>query len=397
VRRVYLDHSATTPVDPEVAELIMTYYTSKFGNPSSIHAFGREAKKGLEDARQQIATLIGAQPEEIVFTSGGTEADNMALIGAALANQKKGNHIITSAVEHHAILDTCKYLEKQGFKLTILPVDEDGLLSVEAVEKALTPETILVSIMHANNEVGTIQPIEEIGKLLQGKGIIFHVDAVQSLGKIPVNVNDLGVNLLTASSHKIYGPKGVGCLYIRKGTRIQALVHGGSQERKRRSGTENLPGIVGFGKACELAGQRMEADSAMIADLRDRLMKGIFDKIDHVKLNGHPTKRVPTNLNVSFEFIEGESLLLSLDMKGIAGSSGSACTSGSLDPSHVLLSMGICHEIAHGSLRLTLGRENTVEDVDYVLEVLPEIVTRLRAMSPLYDRERGCTECILKK
>jgi cysteine desulfurase len=397
VRRVYLDHSATTPVDPEVAELIMTYYTSKFGNPSSIHAFGREAKKGLEDARQQIATLIGAQPEEIVFTSGGTEADNMALIGAALANQKKGNHIITSAVEHHAILDTCKYLEKQGFKLTILPVDEDGLLSVEAVEKALTPETILVSIMHANNEVGTIQPIEEIGKLLQGKGIIFHVDAVQSLGKIPVNVNDLGVNLLTASSHKIYGPKGVGCLYIRKGTRIQALVHGGSQERKRRSGTENLPGIVGFGKACELAGQRMEADSAMIADLRDRLMKGIFDRIDHVKLNGHPTKRVPTNLNVSFEFIEGESLLLSLDMKGIAGSSGSACTSGSLDPSHVLLSMGICHEIAHGSLRLTLGRENTVEDVDYVLEVLPEIVTRLRAMSPLYDRERGCTECILKK
>jgi cysteine desulfurase len=397
VRRVYLDHSATTPVDPEVAELIMTYYTSKFGNPSSIHAFGREAKKGLEDARQQIATLIGAQPEEIVFTSGGTEADNMALIGAALANQKKGNHIITSAVEHHAILDTCKYLEKQGFKLTILPVDEDGLLSVEAVEKALTPETILVSIMHANNEVGTIQPIEEIGKLLQGKGIIFHVDAVQSLGKIPVNVNDLGVNLLTASSHKIYGPKGVGCLYIRKGTRIQSLVHGGSQERKRRSGTENLPGIVGFGKACELAGQRMEADSAMIADLRDRLMKGIFDKIDHVKLNGHPTKRVPTNLNVSFEFIEGESLLLSLDMKGIAGSSGSACTSGSLDPSHVLLSMGICHEIAHGSLRLTLGRENTVEDVDYVLEVLPEIVTRLRAMSPLYDRERGCTECILKK
>jgi cysteine desulfurase len=397
VRRVYLDHSATTPVDPEVAELIMTYYTSKFGNPSSIHAFGREAKKGLEDARQQIATLIGAQPEEIVFTSGGTEADNMALIGAALANQKKGNHIITSAVEHHAILDTCKYLEKQGFRLTILPVDEDGLLSVEAVEKALTPETILVSIMHANNEVGTIQPIEEIGKLLQGKGIIFHVDAVQSLGKIPVNVNDLGVNLLTASSHKIYGPKGVGCLYIRKGTRIQSLVHGGSQERKRRSGTENLPGIVGFGKACELAGQRMEADSAMIADLRDRLMKGIFDRIDHVKLNGHPTKRVPTNLNVSFEFIEGESLLLSLDMKGIAGSSGSACTSGSLDPSHVLLSMGICHEIAHGSLRLTLGRENTVEDVDYVLEVLPEIVTRLRAMSPLYDRERGCTECILKK
>ncbi len=397
MRRVYLDHSATTPVDPEVAQLMLTYYTSKFGNPSSIHSFGREAKKGLEDARQQVANLIGAQPEEIVFTSGGTEADNMALIGTALANVKKGNHIITSAIEHHAIIDTCKYLEKQGFRLTIIPVDDQGLINVADVAKAITPETILVSIMHANNEVGTIQPIAEIGKLLKDKGIVFHTDAVQSLGKIPVNVDDLGVSLLTASAHKIYGPKGVGCLYIRKGTRIQALVHGGGQERKRRSGTENLPGIIGFGKACELAGQRLEEDSAYIADLRDRLMKGILGKIDHVKLNGHPTKRVPTNLNVSFEYIEGESLLLSLDMKGIAGSSGSACTSGSLDPSHVLLAMGICHEIAHGSLRLTLGRENTIEDVDYVLEVLPQIVDRLRAMSPLYDKERGCNECTLKK
>ncbi|HWJ03190.1 MAG TPA: cysteine desulfurase NifS [Verrucomicrobiae bacterium] len=402
MRKVYLDHSATTPVDPEVAQLMLTYYTSKFGNPSSIHSFGREAKKALEDARAQVANLIGAQPEEIVFTSGGTEADNMAILGAAYANKRKGNHIITSAIEHHAILDTCKFLEKQGFKVTVLPVDQEGLVSVEDVAAALTPETILVTLMHANNEVGTIQPIAEIGKLLQGKGIVFHTDAVQSLGKIPVNVQELGVNLLTGSAHKIYGPKGVGCLYIRKGTRIEALVHGGGQERRRRSGTENTPGAIGFGKACQLAGERLEQDSAFIADLRDRLLKGILDRIDHVKLNGHPTNRIPNNVNVSFEFIEGESLLLSLDMQGIAGSSGSACTSGSLDPSHVLLAMGICHEIAHGSLRLTLGRENTQADIDHVLEVLPGIVGRLRAMSPLYDKftkenERGCNSCTLTR
>ncbi|HEX3015358.1 MAG TPA: cysteine desulfurase NifS [Desulfobacteria bacterium] len=388
MRRVYLDHSATTPVDPEVAELMMTYYTSKFGNPSSIHSYGREAKKGLEDARQQVANAIGAKPEEIVFTSGGTEADNMAIVGAAFANKQKGNHIITSAVEHHAVLHTCTYLEKQGFKVTVLPVDEDGLVKVEDVEAALTPETILVTIMHANNEVGTIQPIEEIGKLLKGKGVIFHTDAVQSLGKIPVNVDDLGVDLLTASSHKIYGPKGVGCLYIRKGTRVQALVHGGGQERNRRSGTENLPGIIGFGKACELAASRLEHDSAYMKDLRDRLIKGIIDRIDEVKFNGHPTKRVPTNVNFSIKYVEGESLLLSLDMQGIAASSGSACTSGSLDPSHVLLAMGISHEVAHGSLRMTIGRENTVEDIDHVLDVLPGIVKRLRAMSPLYDKRK---------
>lgn len=397
MRRVYLDHSATTPVDPEVAELMLNYYTTKFGNPSSIHSFGREAKKALEDARAQVAALIGARPEEIVFTSGGTEADNMAVIGTALANQKKGKHIITSAIEHHAVLETCEYLEKQGFSVTFLPVDEHGMVKIEDVAAALTPETILVSIMHINNEVGTIQPIAEIGQLLKGKGIVFHTDAVQSLGKVPVNVDELGVNLLTASAHKIYGPKGVGCLYIRKGTRVQALAHGGGQERKRRSGTENTPGIIGFGKACELAGQRMEEDNARILDLRNRLMKGLLEGFEHVKLNGHPVNRVPTNVNVSFEYIEGESLLLSLDMVGIAASSGSACTSGSLDPSHVLLAMGICHEIAHGSLRLTLGRHNTVEDVDYVLGVLPGIVDRLRAMSPLYDKERGCQECTLKR
>ncbi|MDA8442096.1 MAG: cysteine desulfurase NifS, partial [Peptococcaceae bacterium] len=390
VRRVYLDNSATTPVDPEVAELILTYYTTKYGNPSSIHSFGREAKKALEDARQQVADFIGAKSAQIVFTSGGTEADNMAVLGTAYANKHKGNHIITSAIEHHAILDTCLYLEKQGFKLTILPVDEDGLLHVEDVEKALTPETILVSVMHANNEVGTVQPIAEIGKLLKGKGIVFHTDAVQSLGKIPVNVDDLGVDLLTASAHKIYGPKGVGCLYIRKGTRIEALVHGGGQERKRRSGTENTPGIIGFGKACELAGQRLEADAAHLKNLRELMIKGIMETIPDVKLNGHPTERIPNNVNVSIRYVEGESLLLSLDMNGIAASSGSACTSGSLDPSHVLLAMGICHEIAHGSLRFSLGRANTVEDIDYVLEKLPGIVERLRAMSPLYDNERGC-------
>ena len=402
VRKVYLDHSATTAVDPEVAQLMMTYYTEKFGNPSSIHSFGREAKKALEDARVQVANLIGAKPDEIIFTSGGTEADNMAILGVAYANKNKGNHIITSAVEHHAVLDTCKYLEKQGFKLTVLPVDQDGLVSVADLAAALTPETILVSIMHANNEVGTIQPIAEMGKLLQGKGIVFHTDAVQSLGKIPVNVEELGVQLLTGSAHKIYGPKGVGCLYIRKGTRLQALVHGGGQEKKRRSGTENTPGVIGFGKACELAAQRLEQDNAYITDLRDRLLRGIMDKMEHIKLNGHPTKRVPNNVNVSFEFIEGESLLLSLDMQGIAASSGSACTSGSLDPSHVLLGMGICHEIAHGSLRLTLGRDNTLEDIDYVLDILPGIVNRLRAMSPLYDKfvkenERGCETCILTR
>lgn len=397
MRKVYLDHSATTPVDPEVAELMMTYYTTKFGNPSSIHSFGREAKKALEDARQQVADLIGAKPEEITFTSGGTEADNMAIIGAALANKKKGNHIITSAIEHHAVLDTCHYLEKQGFKVTVLPVDEDGLVKAADLEQALTPETILVTLMHANNEVGSIQPIVEIGKLLKGRGIIFHTDAVQSLGKIPVNVDDLGVDLLTASAHKIYGPKGVGCLYIRKGTRIQALVHGGGQERKRRSGTENTPGIIGFGKACVLAGQRMEEDTKHLLKLRDKLMNGILDSIPDVKVNGHATQRIPNNVNVSIRYVEGESLLLSLDMQGIAASSGSACTSGSLDPSHVLLAMGICHEIAHGSLRFSLGRGNTEEDIDYVLEKLPAIVERLRAMSPLYEQERGCSECTLKK
>lgn len=388
MRRVYLDHSATTPVDPEVAKLMMTYYTEKYGNPSSVHSFGRDAKVALENARESVAKLLGAQPTEITFTSGGTEADNLAIFGVAEAQSKKGKHIITSAVEHHGVLEACEFLEKNGYELTIVPVDEEGLVAVEDVAKAIRPDTILITIMHANNEVGTIQPIAEIGKLARDKGVVFHVDAVQSFGKIPIDVVAMNVDFMTVSSHKIYGPKGVGALYIRKGIRIIPRIYGGGQEKKRRSGTENTPGIIGFGKACELAAQRMEEEAVKEAELRDKLLKGIMEKIDYVKLNGPQggEKRLPGNLNVSIQFIEGEALLLSLDMMGIAASSGSACTSGSLDPSHVLLAMGLSHEIAHGSLRFSFGRQNTEEDVDYVLEQLPKIVERLRMMSPLYDQ-----------
>ena len=387
MKRIYLDHSATTPVDPEVATLMMTYYTEKYGNPSSVHSFGREAKQALEQARSQVAELIGATPSEVTFTSGGTEADNLAILGTADALRKKGKHIITSCIEHHAVLETCEYLEKNGFDLTIIPVDEEGILSLEEVRKAIRPDTILISVMHANNEVGSIQPIAEIGKLAREHGITFHVDAVQSLGKIPIDVQEMNIDLLTVSSHKIYGPKGVGALYIRKGVRVMPLVHGGGQEKKRRSGTENTPGIIGFGKACELAGQRMAEDAEHQEKLRDKLMNGILERIDYVKVNGPLGKdRLPNNVNVSIQFVEGESLLLSLDMLGVAASSGSACTSGSLDPSHVLLAMGLIHEIAHGSLRFSLGRQNTEEEIDYVLEQLPKIVERLRMMSPLYDQ-----------
>ena len=387
MKRVYLDHSATTPVDLEVADLMMRYYTEKYGNPSSVHSFGREAKQALEAARLQVAELIGAKPQEVTFTSGGTEADNLAIIGTVEALRKKGKHIITSCIEHHAVLETCEYLAKNGFDLTIIPADAEAMISVEDIRKAIRPDTILISVMHANNEVGSIQPIAEIGKLAKEHGIIFHVDAVQSLGKLPINVEEMNIDLLTVSSHKIYGPKGVGALYIRKGVRIVPLVHGGGQEKKRRSGTENTPGIIGFGKACELAGQRMADDAAHQTKLRDKLMNGIVERIESVKINGPiGEKRLPNNVNVSIQYVEGESLLLSLDMLGIAASSGSACTSGSLDPSHVLLAMGLIHEIAHGSLRFTLGRQNTEEEIDYVLEQLPKIVDRLRMMSPLYDK-----------
>ncbi|MBZ4652818.1 MAG: cysteine desulfurase [Peptococcaceae bacterium] len=398
MRRVYLDHSATTPVRPEVAQIVLEYMTNKFGNPSSVHVYGREAKQGLEKAREQVAKLINAKPEEIIFTSGGTEADNLAITGIAQTYANKGKHIITSAVEHHAVLDTCKNLEKQGYTVTVLPVDEYGIIKLEDLKKAITKETILITIMHANNEVGSIQPVAEIGKIAKEHGIIFHTDAVQSLGKIPVDVDKMNIDLLSGSGHKIYAPKGIGFLYIRRGVGLKPITFGGGQERRRRPGTENLPGIVGLGLAAELAALEMETEMPRIAKLRDRLIAGIMKRIPHVRLNGHPEERVPNNVNVSFEFVEGESLLLSLDMKGIAASSGSACTSGSLDPSHVLMAMGICHEIAHGSVRMTLGKANTEEDIDYVLEVLPPIVERLRLMSPLYQQQRKeCQACTLKK
>ncbi|WP_422445771.1 cysteine desulfurase NifS [Thermoanaerobacterium sp. DL9XJH110] len=386
MKRIYMDHAGTTPVRKEVVDEMIPYLTEKFGNASTIYSYGREAKAALEDSREKVAGLIGADPREIFFTAGGTESDNWALRGIAYANRDKGNHIITSSIEHHAVLHTCQDLEKEGFKVTYLPVDRYGLVNPQHVMDALTDDTILVSIMHANNEIGTIEPIEEIGNALKklDKKIYFHTDAVQTVGKIPVDVNKLGVDLLSISAHKIYGPKGVGALYIRKGTRIKPFITGGGQESQRRAGTENIPGIVGFGKAAELIGKEMEEQYEKLTYLRDKLIKGIMENIPHVRLNGHPTRRLPHNVNVCFEYIEGESLLLNLDMKGICASSGSACTSGSLEPSHVLLAIGLPHEIAHGSLRLTIGRENTEEDVDYVLEVLPEIVNKLRKMSPLF-------------
>lgn len=383
MRKIYFDHSATTPVHPEVAEEMFRYVTGIFGNPSSIHSFGREARKAVEASRNKVAEGIGAKPEEIVFTSGGTESDNMAIRGAAYANRKKGNHIITSAVEHHAVLDTCKALEKEGFELTILPVDEYGMVNPEDVVNSIKDSTILITIMHANNEVGTIQPISEIGRIAKAEGVLFHTDAVQSMGKIPVNVDDLQVDLLSVSGHKIYAPKGVGALYIRRGIRWQPVDFGGGQERKRRPGTENVPGIAALGKAVELAVRDMEEEAGRLALLREKLIHGVLEKIPHVKLAGHPTMRLPNHVNLIFEFIEGESLLLSLDMQGVAASSGSACTSGALEPSHVLLAMGIPHETAHGSLRLTLGRSNTEEDVDDFINMVSPIVERLRAMSPL--------------
>jgi cysteine desulfurase len=388
-RRVYLDHAATTYTKREVLEEMLPYFTETYGNPSSIHSYGREARKALDFARECTARAFNAEPSEIFFTGGGSEADNWAIKGAALANRKKGTHIITTAIEHHAVLHTCQYLEKMGFKVTYLPVDEYGLVTPEQVRQAITDETILITIMFANNEIGTIQPIAEIGAIAREKKVLFHTDAVQAAGHVKIDVNAMNIDLMSISGHKLYGPKGVGALYIRRGVRLDPLLHGGAQERNRRAGTENLPAIAGLGKAIEMAAENMEEESARLERMRDRLIEGVLSSIDNVRLNGHPTRRLPGNANFSFEFIEGEALLLSLDIKGIAGSSGSACTSGSLDPSHVLLAIGLPHEIAHGSLRLTLGEENTDEDIDYVLEVLPEIVQRLRAMSPLFNQVKG--------
>jgi cysteine desulfurase len=384
-----MDYAATTYVKQEVMEEMMPYFTEKYGNPSSVHSFGREARKAVDLARERTAKALNASTDEIYFTGGGSESDNWAIKGAALANKQKGNHIITSSIEHHAVLYTCQYLEKMGFEVTYLPVDQYGLVNPEDVKKAITDKTILISIMFANNEIGTIQPVKEIGRIAREHGVYFHTDAVQAVGHVPIDVKDMNIDLLSLSAHKFYGPKGVGALYVRKGVRIHPYLHGGAQERNRRAGTENLPGIVGLGKAIELAYENLEESNSKLAAMRDRLIAGIMEKIDHVRLNGHPVKRLPGNANLSFEFIEGEALLLSLDMKGIAASSGSACTSGSLDPSHVLLAIGLTHEIAHGSLRLTLGDDNTDEDVDYVLEVLPGIVERLRNMSPLFAQHKG--------
>lgn len=387
---VYLDHAATTPVKQEVLQEMLPYFNEKFGNASSIYSIGRESKRVIEEAREKVAKAIGCEPKEVFFTGSGTEADNWAIKGVAYANRKKGNHIITTSIEHHAVLHACQYLEKEGFDVTYLPVDEYGMISLEQLEKAITDKTILITIMFANNEIGTIQPIREIGQLAREKGIYFHTDAVQAIGHVPINVNDYNIDMLSLSAHKFHGPKGVGALYVKKGVKMHTFVQGGAQERGRRAGTENIPGIVGLGKAIEMATKDIEAANRKVLELRDRLIKEVLDKIPYARLNGHPTQRLPGNANFSFEFIEGESLLLMLDMKGIAASSGSACTSGSLDPSHVLLSIGLPHEIAHGSLRLTFGEDNTHEDVDYVMEVLPPIVERLREMSPLYEEvKRG--------
>lgn len=390
MKRIYLDHAATTPVHPKAVKAMSPFFTERFGNASTLYSYGHEAKEAMENARSKIAAFVGAKSsQEIIFTSGGTESDNFAICGIAWANKNKGNHIITTSIEHHAVLNTCKFIEKRGFRVTYLPVDEYGLVDPEDVKKAITDKTILISIMQANNEVGTIEPLAEIGKIAREKEIYFHTDAVQSFGHIPINVDELNVDLLSASAHKLYGPKGVGMLYIRKGIKIVPFLYGGEQENRRRASTENVAGIIGFGKACELAAQHMEEESIHLASLRDKLIRGLLGKIEFTRLNGHPTKRLPGNVNVSIKYVEGESMLLKLDGKGICASSGSACTSSILEPSHVLTAMGIPPDIAHSSLRFTVGRENTEYDVNYVLEVLPDIIKELRLISPLYREKRG--------
>ena len=388
MRRIYLDYAATTPTHPEVVKTMLPYFSEVSGNPSSIYSYGQEAKGAIEEARGKVADLIRAQSEEIVFTSGGTEADNFAIKGVAYANELKGNHIITSSIEHHAVIETCKFLERRGFRVTYLPVDEYGLVDPDDVRRAITDKTILISVMHANNEIGTIEPIAEIGRIAREAGIYFHTDAVQAVGHIPVNADELGAALLSMSAHKLYGPKGVGALYIRKGTKLIPFMHGGEQERRRRASTENVPGIVGFGKAVELAQQEMSEEAGRLAYLRDQLIKGLLEQIDHTRLNGHPLNRLPNNVNISVDFVEGESMLLNLDLEGICASTGSACSSSSLEPSHVLLALRLSPEQAHGSLRFSLGKWTTEEEIGRVLEVLPKIVAKLRAMSPLLKSHR---------
>lgn len=383
MKRIYLDNAATTAVHPQVIEKMLPFFTECYGNASSVHFVGRDARKALEESRRRVAAVLNCKPQEVYFTSGGTESDNWALKGTAFANRKKGNHIITSAIEHHAILHTCEWLEKQGFEITYVPVDEFGCVNPADVEKAIKDETILVSVMAANNEIGTLQPIKEIAEICHAHKVLFHTDAVQAIGAVKVDVQEIGCDMLSLSAHKFHGPKGVGVLYIKQGTRIENLLHGGAQERSRRATTENVAGIVGLAEALELATADIEGKAAYLTNLRDQLIDGLT-ALPYVRLNGHRTQRLPGNVNISVRFIEGEALLLRLDMAGIAGSSGSACTSGSLDPSHVLLAIGLPHEIAHGSLRLSLTETNTQEDVDYVLETLPGIISSLRDMSPLY-------------
>jgi len=387
-RRVYLDNAATTMVRPEVVETMNQYYTDLYGNPSSIYDFGQKAKKSLQAARETVADLINANTDEIYFTGCGSESDNWAIKGVADRYKSKGNHIITSNIEHHAILHTCEYLEKNGFEVTYLDVDKYGMVSIDDLKAAIKDETILITIMFANNEIGTIQPIKEIGAIARENKIFFHTDAVQAFGHVPIDVEEMNIDMLSASAHKIHGPKGVGMLYIKKGIRLENLIHGGAQERKMRAGTENVAGICGFAKAVQIAQETMDESVEKTRELRDRFMKLIPENIENCKLNGHPEKRLPGNVNFSFEFIEGESLLLYLDMDGIAASSGSACTSGALDPSHVLMAIGLPHEIAHGSLRLSLSDFNTEEEVDYTVEKLASVVERLRQMSPLYTGRR---------
>ena len=382
---VYLDNAATTKTAPEVVEAMLPYFTEYFGNPSSVYSFASQNKETITKQREIIAQALGASTNEIYFTAGSSEADNWALKATAECYKNKGNHIITTKIEHHAILHTCEYLEKEGFEVTYLDVDENGSVKMDDLRAAIRPTTILISIMFANNEIGTIEPIKEIGEVAKEHGILFHTDAVQAFGQVPISVDDCHIDMLSASGHKLNGPKGIGFLYIRKGVKIRSFVHGGAQERKRRAGTENVPGIVGMGAATQRAIHTMEERTAKEIELRDYLISRVLDEIPYTRLNGHPKKRLPNNANFSFRFIEGESLLIMLDMKGICASSGSACTSGSLDPSHVLLAIGLPHEIAHGSLRLTLSDETTKEDIDYVVDSLKEIVTNLRNMSPLYE------------
>ena len=389
MRKVYLDNNATTRMRDEVLAAMLPYYKDLYGNASSVHEFGRTARKAIDEARAKTAGLLGAaSAEEIIFTSGGTEADNFALKGVANALKQKGNHIITSSVEHHAVLNSCKFLEKEGCEVTYVGVGKDGILDLDALKKAIRKETILISVMHANNEVGTIEPIEEIGNIARENGIYFHTDAVQSVGKIPFEVSKLPIDLLSMSAHKIYGPKGVGALYIRKKTKITPILHGGHHEMGKRAGTENVAGIVGLGAAAELAKKEVAKEAAHLKGLSDYLYEGIVKRIEYVRFNGHPEKRLPNTLNVSFRYLEGESIILNLDIEGVAVSTGSACTSGSLEPSHVLTNMGVDAVDAQGSIRFSLGRDNTREDMGYVLEILPPIIKRLRAMSPLYENKK---------